>query len=242
MLRCAHSAADFRDMGHMFQVLEVGEVFIIQFAPGPDNATTNGRPLEDWAQVHLAEDPVGEQCEREGFTKAMCAELGEVWRRADGVLIAATNKVKRRALMIEVNKTRNCGHHFYTGEWVQDWFVSVPCDPQEPLPVERAELRPRGRSRSPLSTGSAGGAGPAPAPSRRAPAPRRRDTPVAARDTGSDDGDGAARATDVSLASIEENVMGLCHDAERLQRRAKFVQQLLVGLQNDLCAERAATL
>ena len=128
MLRCAHSAADFRDMGHMFQVLEIGEVFVIQFAPGPTSATGNGNALEDWAQVHLAEDPVGEQCEREGFSKAMYAELGEVWRRADGVLIAAANKVKRRALMVAVNATRACGHHFYTGVWAQDWFVSVLCD------------------------------------------------------------------------------------------------------------------
>ena len=108
--------------------------------------------------------------------------------------------------------------------------------------MARAALRPRERSRSPMSTGSAGGAGPAPAPSRRAPAPRRCDTPLDAQGTGSDDVDGAAQATDVSLASIEENVIGLCQDAERLQRRAKFVQQLLVGLQNDLHAERAATL
>jgi hypothetical protein len=36
--------------------------------------------------------------------------------------------------------------------------------------------------------------------------------------------------------------MGLCQDAEQLQRRARFVQQLLASLQNDLDAERAATL
>ena len=242
MLRCAHSAADFRDMGHMFQVLEIGEVFVVQFAPGPTSATGNGNPIDGWAQVHLAEDPVGEQCEREGFSKEMYAELGEVWRRADGVLIAATNKVKRRALMVAVDKARVCGHHFYTGVWAQDWFVSVPCDPQEPLPIERAVLRPRGRSRSPMSTGSAGGGGPVPAPSRRVPVPRRGATPVDAQGTGSDEEDATAQATDLSLASIEENVIGLCQDAERLQKRAKLVQQLLVGLQNNLQAERAATL
>ena len=108
--------------------------------------------------------------------------------------------------------------------------------------MERTVLWPRGRSRSPMSTGSTGGAGPAPAPSRRAPVPRRGATPIDAQGTGSDEGEGAAQATDVSLASIEENVIGLCQDAESLQKRAKFVQQLLVGLQNDLQAERAATL
>ena len=65
MLRCAYSAADFSGMGSMFQVVEIGEVFVIQFAPGPTTATGNGNALDDWAQVHLAEDPVGEQCERE---------------------------------------------------------------------------------------------------------------------------------------------------------------------------------
>ena len=108
--------------------------------------------------------------------------------------------------------------------------------------MERAELRPGGRSLSPMSTGSAGGACPAPAPCRQAPAPRRCATPLDAKGTGSEEGDGAAQATDASLASIEENVIGLCQDTERLHKRAKFVQQLLVGLQNDLYAERAATL
>ena len=118
----------------------------------------------------------------------------------------------------------------------------MPCVPQEPLPIERAVLRPRGRSRSPTSTGSAGGGGPVPAPSRRVPVPRRGATPVDAQGAGSDEEDATAQATDLSLASIEENVIGLCQDAERLQKRAKLVQQLLVGLQNNLQAERAATL
>ena len=106
--------------------------------------------------------------------------------------------------------------------------------------MERAVLRPRGRSRSPMSTGSASGAVQAPAPSQRVPVPRRGATPVDAH--GSDEEDAPAQATDVSLASIEENVIGLCQDAERLQKRAKLVHQLLVGLQHNLQAERAATL
>ena len=104
------------------------------------------------------------------------------------------------------------------------------------------QLRPRARSRSPVSTGSAGGAGPSPAPSRRAPEPCSRNAPLDIRGSASDDGYGASRATDASLSSIEENVMGLCQDAEQLQGRARFVQQLLASLQNDLDAERAATL
>ena len=236
MLRCAFSAADFQGMDE-FEVQEIGEVFVIQ---NPSSVTGNGNALAGWAQVHLAEDPVGEQCESEGFTKAMYADLGEVWRRADGVLIAATNKVKRRALMVAVNQARECGPHFYTGMWAQDWFVSIPCEPQEPLPVERAMLRPRGRSRSPMSTGSAGGTVQAPAPSQRVPVPRRGATLVDAHDP--DEEAAPAQATDISLSSIEENVIGLCQDAERLQKRAKLVHQLLVGLQHNLQAERAATL
>ena len=138
MTRCAYSAVDFCDMDPMFRTVQIGEVFVIQFVPSPCKTSKNGDSLEGWAQVHLADDPVGEQCELQGYTKSMYADMGEVWRRADGVMIAATNKVKRRALMAAANEARPCGPPFYTGEWVAEWYVSVPCEPEEALPVERA--------------------------------------------------------------------------------------------------------
>ena len=99
-----------------------------------------------------------------------------------------------------------------------------------------------GKGMVPVSTGSMGGACSCPALPRRANGPGSRAAHTDARGSDSDDGFGASSATDATLASIEDNGRGLSQDAEKVQRRARYVQQLLATLQNDLDAEGAATL